>query len=311
MLITVTMLLAGLALLFVGGESLVRGAVALAARMRLSPFVIGLTVVGFETSTPELLVSVSAALKGSPDIAMGNVVGSNIANILLIVGVSAAIAPVALSLRPIARDLAVMTASTALLLLFAWLGMIDRWTGLAMFAALIGYLVWAIRAGAPADISSAGLPGKGEPLGTPATAGLLAGGLAGLMLGATWLVDSATQIARAVGLSEAVIGLTIVAVGTSLPELATSIIAAFRKQGEVALGNVIGSNIFNVLAILGATATIAPLTVADSFAAFDAPIALAATLALVAVIAFAKGLWRWTGAAFLIAYVAYIAALTV
>lgn len=272
------MLLGGLAGLFFGGESLVRGSVGVARKLSMSSLLIGLTVVGFGTSTPELLVSMDAALRGVPDIALGNVIGSNIANILLIVGVSAVVWPIAVSGGTLVRDTAVMLSAAIVLVPFFALGDLGRIAGGFMFAALIGYLVFAYRQSRSEPVSSTDLP---EAAPNVWLSGLwVVAGLAMLMVGAHYLVDGAVTIARNFGVSEAFIGLTIVAVGTSLPELATSLIAALKKQSEIAIGNIIGSNIFNVFGILGLTAVVSPIPVAGRFLMFDLPVMIAVSVGL-------------------------------
>lgn len=295
--------IAGLIGLFLGGEALVRGSVGIARRMAIPPLLIGLTVVGFGTSTPELLVSVQAALRDVPDIAIGNIVGSNIANILLIVGLTSLIWPIRVSGATLRRDTTVMVAAAvALVPLFA-MGEIGRPSGGLLILALAGYLAWAyIQPGAAIDDDG----DRSVPASILVSALWVLGGLAFLMFGARFLVDGSVSIARDFGVSEAFIGLTIVAVGTSLPELATSIIAAFRRQSEIAIGNIIGSNIFNVLGILGATALITPVPVADRFLTFDLPIMIAASLALTAVLLTRPVIGRAIGVGALIAYAAYI-----
>lgn len=295
--------IAGLIGLFFGGEALVRGSVGIARRMAIPPLLIGLTVVGFGTSTPELLVSVQAALRDVPDIAIGNIVGSNIANILLIVGLTSLIWPIRVSGATLRRDTTVMVAAAvALVPLFA-MGEIGRPSGGLLILALAGYLAWAyIQPGAAIDDDG----DRSVPASILVSALWVLGGLAFLMFGARFLVDGSVSIARDFGVSEAFIGLTIVAVGTSLPELATSIIAAFRRQSEIAIGNIIGSNIFNVLGILGATALITPVPVADRFLTFDLPIMIAASLALTAVLLTRPVIGRAIGVGALIAYAAYI-----
>lgn len=295
--------IAGLIGLFFGGEALVRGSVGIARRMAIPPLLIGLTVVGFGTSTPELLVSVQAALRDVPDIAIGNIVGSNIANILLIVGLTSLIWPIRVSGATLRRDTTVMVAAAvALVPLFA-MGEIGRPSGGLLILALAGYLAWAyIQPGAAIDDDG----DRSVPASILVSALWVLGGLAFLMFGARFLVDGSVSIARDFGVSEAFIGLTIVAVGTSLPELATSIIAAFRRQSEIAIGNIIGSNIFNVLGILGATALITPVPVADRFLTFDLPIMIAASLALTAVLLTRSVIGRAIGVGALIAYAAYI-----
>jgi cation:H+ antiporter len=300
-------ILIGLAGLFFGGEALVRGAVAIAERMGISKLVIGLTIVGFGTSMPELLVSMNAALAGSADIALGNVVGSNIANILLILGVSALVYPISNWDANVRRDALVALAVAVLTLILVQLDVIGRIAGLMMVGAL-GLYLWSIFAKeklAPSQITDESDPHRQPGLSPIVAGGAVVLGLILLVTGADFLVDGATNIARALGISEAVIGLTIVAVGTSLPELATSVSAALRKQSDVALGNVVGSNIFNILGILGLTAFVHPVGVGPSFASFDAPVMLAATLLLAALLFFAKVIDRRIGAAMVAAYVAY------
>lgn len=297
------MFLAGLAGLFFGGEYLVRGASVLARKFGLSPMVIGLTVVGFGTSAPELLVSVQAALAGEPGIAIGNVMGSNIANILLILGVSAVIAPLVIPARRLWRDLAIMLVASAALWPVLADGAVTRVDGMLLVAGLVGFLALALLTGGnPEDVEVS----ADEPA-WKAWAQTL-GGLVVLVIGARLLVTSASEIARGFGISEAVIGLTVVAVGTSLPELATSAIAALRRQTDIAVGNVVGSNIFNILGILGATALIAPIdTVDQRFLAVDFPWVMGTAVG-VAVVALALGrLPRWMGMALLVVYAGYVA----
>lgn len=300
----------GMGLLFGGGEFLVRGAVGLARRFGVSELVIGLTIVGFATSTPELLVSIKAALRGVPEIAIGNVVGSNIANILLIGGFTALLAsrvPIESGIR---RELRIMLGASVLLLGASAWGAIPRLAGLALFLLLALYLAMhfhtARQTHAAIDLRRPDMAGA-----APAWRSLLAlmAGLVMLAVGAGWLVDGASSIARLVGVSEAVIGLTVVALGTSLPELATSIVAAWRGRSEVAVGNVIGSNIFNILGILGVTAMIEPLDIASRFLWFDVPLMLAISILFSAAIVVRNGLGRRSGAVMLSAYLAYTAAL--
>lgn len=272
------MLLGGLAGLFFGGESLVRGSVGIARKLSMSSLLIGLTVVGFGTSTPELLVSMDAALRGVPDIALGNVIGSNIANILLIVGVSAVVWPIAVSGSTLVRDTAVMLAAAFVLVPFFALGDLGRVAGGFMFAALIGYLVFAYRQSRSEPASSADLPEAVSNVWLSIV--WVVAGLAMLMVGAHYLVEGAVTIAHTFGVSEAFIGLTIVAVGTSLPELATSLIAALKKQSEIAIGNIVGSNIFNIFGILGLTAVVSPIPVAGRFLTFDLPVMIAVSIGL-------------------------------
>ncbi|ADZ69882.1 calcium/sodium antiporter [Polymorphum gilvum] len=305
MLAETAFLVLGLVLLFAGGEGLVRGAVSLAARLGMPPLIIGLTVVGFGTSMPELVVSVKAAFQSSPDIAVGNVVGSNTANILLILGAAALISPIPTAIPGIRRDLAVMLAAALVMLALGLLGHVGRGTGLVMAATLalyVGYAAWSARTDHTGEDAAhaAVLPLWKE------LAALLAG-LVALVAGADFLVGSASAIARSLGISEAVIGLTVVAVGTSLPELATSVVAAFRRHSEIAIGNVVGSNVFNVLGILGVAAALHPLHIAPQMARFDIPLMLAVSLGLVGLLLALGRLSRPVGAGFLASYGAYCA----
>lgn len=301
MMLDVVYLVFGLALLFAGGEALVRGAAAISVRLGVPPMIIGLTVVGFGTSMPELLVSVQAALKGSSDIAVGNVVGSNIANILLILGIAAIIFPITTAISSVKRDLVVMLAAAALMFVLPMFGILSRVTGSLMVAALIAYLIYA----AMSCDREEGCEDSPQQGSMPKNLAFVAAGLVALVFGADFLIDGATSIATVLGVSEAVIGLTIVAVGTSLPELAASAIAAFRRHSEIAIGNVIGSNIFNILGILGATAIIQPVAISPAIATFDIPVMIGVSLALVLLMVFTRSLNRIVGAAFVATYVLY------
>ena len=291
----------GLVALFAGGEILVRGSVSLATRLRWSPLLIGLTVVGFGTSAPEFVVSFDAALRDAPEIALGNVVGSNIANVLLILGLTASIWPLRGAGFRLRRDLVVMVAAGAALVPAVFLGGIGRSYGLALLAGLVLFLVLAARhRGHVASEPSSAVPGL-----LPASLKVLVG-LAALVVGARFLVDGSVALARSAGVSEAFIGVSIVAVGTSLPELATSLVAAYRGRPAIALGNVVGSNVFNVLGILGATAAVAPVPLASRFAHIDLPVMIAASIALTAMAWRKPAIGRGAGLAMLVAYVAYL-----
>lgn len=296
----------GLVALFLGGEYLVRGASNIARHFNLSPMVIGLTIVGFGTSAPELLVSLQAALAGQPAIAIGNVLGSNIANILLILGVSAVIAPLLIPLRKVWRDIGMVLVATAALWVMLLDGTISRLDGVILLIGLAVFMTMAFVLGKEEPDLDAVPPAK-------MSVALLqtVGGLIVLVIGARLLVDSATEIARTFGVSEAVIGLTVVAIGTSLPELATSVIAALRKQTEIAVGNVIGSNIFNIFSILGITSLIMPIPADPRFAQTDMPW-VAGTAILLAVFAVVlKGIPRLAGAALLAIYAGYVALMVI
>jgi cation:H+ antiporter len=305
-------LFAGLVLLLAGGEALVRGSVSVASRLGVSRLLIGLTLVGFGTSMPELVASLQAALAGAPGIAVGNIVGSNIANILLILGVSALILPIPVAQAAFRRDGSVLALVSLAMLAVVLAGTLSRSAGVILLVLLIAYTVGtylAERRGGPASAVHDGEADLVDIPGLSLAAGLAlsVAGIAGVVYGAGLLVDAAVQIASAAGLSEAVIGLTLVAIGTSLPELVTSVTAALRRQGELAFGNVIGSNIFNILGIGGVTALVAPIPVPPQIAGLDIWVMLAATLAMsVAAITGAR-ISRREGGAFLLAYAAYLA----
>lgn len=294
---------AGLLCLFLGGEALVRGSVGIAQRLAISPLLIGLTVVGFGTSMPELLVSIEAAWRGVPDIAVGNIVGSNIANIALIMGITALVWPIRVSGATLRRDTGVMVLAAFALVPIFWAGEIGRPAGVMLLAGLISYLVWAYLR--PGDMAQDDTLSAEKPKALISALWVIAGFVA-LLFGARFLVDGAVSIARDAGLSEAFIGLTIVAVGTSLPELATSVVAAFRRQSEIAIGNVIGSNIFNVFGILGVTAVIQPIPVAGRFISFDLPVMITLSLVITALLLTRPVIGRVTGIVFLIGYAAYV-----
>jgi cation:H+ antiporter len=290
----------GLAMLFFGGEGLVRGASSVARHFNLSPMVIGLTIVGFGTSAPELLVSLQAALEGKPEIAIGNIVGSNIANILLILGISAVIAPLVIPARRMWRDLAFMLAATFILWGMLLGSEITRTYGAILFLGLLVFLASTFFFGKVE-------PEENQPEENQLKAwGYTIGGLIVLVIGARLLVDSAVEIATTFGISEAVIGLTIVAVGTSLPELATSVIAAYRRHTEIAVGNIVGSNVFNIFGILGITALVAPIPADARFAAIDMPWAAATAVGLTVLAFLLNGLPRIAGFLLLAAYGGYL-----
>ncbi|WP_205007879.1 calcium/sodium antiporter [Sphingosinithalassobacter portus] len=308
------LLLGGAALLALGGELLVRGSVALAARLGVSPLLAGLTIVAFGTSAPELVTSVIAALAGSPDIAIGNVVGSNMANILLIVGATALLMPIAVDRLAYRRDAFMLVVATgATVAVMVSLGRVDRLIGAGFLALLAVHILWAYfgerrRTATPPDSGEAATAAPDYAVVPALLLAIL--GMAATVGGARLLVDGAIELAREFGMSEAVIGLTIVAVGTSLPELVTSVVAALRKHSEVALGNVIGSSLFNLLGILGVTALVQPLSVPASMIRFDGWALAAATLLLVALLLLVRRIGRKIGLAMLLAYAGYIALLS-
>ncbi|MBK1668057.1 sodium:calcium antiporter [Rhodovibrio sodomensis] len=309
-------LIVGLVALIAGGELLVRGTVAAATRLGVSPMIIGVTLVGFGTSTPELVTSIQAALDGVPGIAVGNVIGSNIANVLLILGVAAVLAPVAVKPNAVRRDTWVMLATgAAAALALLGLGGIGRAVGVVFVIALAVYIVWTYRLdkrdGASAELhaqEAAQVPATGMAL--PVALVTAVAGLGLTLLGAGWLVDGAVWMARAAGVSEGVIGLTVVAVGTSLPELTAAVVAALRGHSDVAFGNVVGSNIYNVLGILGVTGLVTPLALPADIAWTDLGLMIAASAALLPVALSGRRISRPEGAAFLALYAGYIGYLT-
>ena len=265
------LVLGGLALLIFGGEGLVRGSVSVARKMNISELVIGLTLVGFGTSMPEMVTSLRAIESGAVGISIGNVIGSNVANILLVLGLAALIRPILTNPRALQRDAAVVVAATAAVCALIYFDAFSRVTGFLMLFALVAYIAFSLWADQKGDTPAAEMHAEESEL-VAAEFGVIKGlviaviGLAGIIYGASLLVDGAVGIARAIGVSEAVIGMSIVAIGTSLPELATSVIAATRGRADVALGNVIGSNIFNILGILGVTALVHPFSVMQNHA---------------------------------------------
>lgn len=307
--------LVGFVLLFGGGEWLVRGAVAVSRRFGLSPLLIGMTVVAWCTSAPELVVSMGAALDGRSDIAIGNVVGSNIFNVLGVLGAAALIAPIVIKTSELKRDTAVMLVSSIALALVAWTGEIGRLAGTALVAAVISYVWISYRS----ELRNNALPSaelhvhESEEIEAPSSVwvgvGYLAAGLVALVIGSRFLITGATDIARVLGVSEAVIGLTLVAVGTSLPELATSVVAAVRKHSDVAVGNVVGSNIFNILGILGITSLVRPIGVAEQIATIDVWVMVAVAVALTPFLLVTGRIGRRAGAVALALYVAYVVVL--
>lgn len=311
----VLLMLAGLALLAVGGEVLVRGAVGAARALGVSPLLIGLTLVGFGTSTPELVTSLQAAAKGSPGLAVGNIVGSNIANILLILGLAALLRPVSFDPRAFARDGLVLALATLACLGVALYGRLTPAIGIGFLVALATYIVvsWLQeRRSPPGDPEATRLEAEAAAA-APARPRVLPGlalAVAGIVLtivGARLLVDGAIDVARASGVSETVIGLTIVAVGTSLPELVASLAAALRGRSDVAFGNVVGSNIYNILGILGVTAVLQPLRVPPEIARVDIWVMVAATTLVLAQRNFRLG--RREGLVLLLCYGLYVTVL--
>lgn len=301
-------ILLGSALLYYGAEGLVRGSSSLAGRIGISPLIAGLTVVAFGTSAPELSVSLSSALGGLPDIALGNVIGSNIFNIAVILGLSALIQPLKIHLNVIRRDIPVLCLSAGLVFGLMVLGYFPRVAGIALLFALLVYLTFTIRSAK--NIQEADRESLLE-VPPPLTKywltdlAVLLTGLGILVLGSRLFVQGATGLAKMLGVSDAIIGLTVVAAGTSLPELATSVVATLRRQSDIAIGNVVGSNIFNVLCILGATLTVSPIH-NSGVGLRDGITMLLLSLLLLPFSLTGKRISRMEGALFLVSYVIYL-----
>jgi cation:H+ antiporter len=314
-LTTIGLLVLGLILLVVSAEWLVKGASRLAAVCGISPLVIGLTVVAFGTSAPELAVSVMSAFKGQADLALGNVVGSNIFNVLFILGVAALVTPLIVAQQLVRLDVPVMIVASGLMLVLGLDGNISRLDGALLFAGGVGYTWFLIRQSRRETSEAVKLEyaqefggAKEKPSHWAVNVGLILVGVGGLVIGSKFLVDGAVQIAKHFGVSELIIGLTIVAAGTSLPEVATSVVAAFRGERDIAVGNVVGSNIFNILSVLGLASVVAPagINVARSALVFDIPVMIAIAVACLPVFFADYQISRLNGAAFLGFYVAYV-----
>lgn len=304
----------GLVILVGAGDALVRGAVALSLQFGIPTIIISATVVAIGTSAPELLISVQAALEGAPGIALGNVVGSNIANVLLVLGIPALIVPIAGCGQDAHRNLYLMLGATVLFSAMVLGGTIFWWGGLALVSVAV-IMVWdsvrvarAIRAGPDFEVPDelAELGDVDPDMARWKVLLLIAVGIVGLPIGAQLLIDGARAIALDFGISEAAIGLTVVAVGTSLPELATTVMAALRRHADVAIGNVIGSNIFNITAVIGAAALAAPLAVPEEIASRDLWVMIGASIVLTAFVLMCRRIGRRAGGAFLLLYGIYI-----
>ena len=300
-------LILGLVILLFGGDALVKGAVNLALRLGIPALVVGLTVVAFGTSAPELLVSVNAALAGQPGIAVGNVVGSNIVNILLILGLPLLLTTIHSSQLDTRRSYVIMLLTAIGFTALAFTGPLTWWHGLILLGGLAlmlwdNYRISMAHRQATADDE---VEGADESMGWLKIVVFIIGGLIGLAVGARFLVDSAVNIATAWGVSETVIGLTLVAIGTSMPELVTSIIAAIRKQADVAMGNVIGSNTFNILGILGVTSLVADVPVDPAILRFDNFFMIAVSLLLIPFVFGKRDMGRLAGLTFVGIYIAY------
>lgn len=313
---SIFLILGGLIVLVLGGELLVRGASRLAALAGVSPLIIGLTVVAFGTSAPELAVSVKASFGGQADIAVGNVVGSSIFNILFILGISAIISPLVVSSQLVRIDVPIMIIASIAAWLFSMDGYLSTLEGSILFLGLIGYLGWSIYQSQKENVyvqEEFNQEFSEQPKKTLAgicwEGCLIVVGLVFLTYGAQWLVTGSSNIARSLGMSELLIGLTIVAVGTSLPEVATSIMASVRGERDIAVGNVVGSNIFNVMSVMGLSAIVSPtgIAISESALRLDMPIMIAACIACLPIFYIGHRIERWDGIVFFGYYIAYTA----
>jgi len=304
----------GVGVLYFGAEWLVRGASRLAASLGVSPIVVGLTVVSMGTSAPELVISVVASLGGSPDLAVGNVMGSNLANVGLVLGISAILRPLRVSTKIVTREVGVMVLITALLLPIIWDLHIDRFEGALLVTMLVLYLTYVYRSSKKEDPEESGeyAEHRKETDGLSSRAlardiGFICLGVTGLVLGAFVITESALALAEAMGVSELVIGLTLVSVGTSLPELATCAVAALRDEADIAVGNILGSNIFNITFVLGITSIVSPLSFSSEVLRFEYLAVMAITVMMVLIVRHRLVIRRREGFALLGAYVFLLA----
>jgi cation:H+ antiporter len=298
----------GLVLLVAGGEGLVRGASAVARRLGMSPLVVGLTIVAVATSSPEFAVTTGAVLGGQPELAVGNVVGSNIANVLLILGLSALVLPLVARVRLVRIDVPVMVVMSVLLLVLSLDGGISRWDGVVLLVLFVAHMGWSVLTGRGDVDDDDGTADSDPPLGMGRALLFILVGVGLLVLGSQWLVDGASSIASALGLSDLVIGLTVVAVGTSLPELAASLIAVRKGERDLAIGNVVGSNIANIGLILGLPSIIASggIPVPSAAIALDIPLMVAVAVALLPIAFTGFVIKRWEGGLFIALYLSYV-----
>ncbi|MCC5970742.1 MAG: calcium/sodium antiporter [Pararhodobacter sp.] len=308
MLLDIVMIVGGLVALVLAGDALVKGAVNLSLRLGIPALIVGLTVVAFGTSAPELIVSVQAILSGVPALALGNVVGSNIANILLVLGIPALIAAIPVA-RDLTRDYMIMIAASVLFIALAFTGEFGRWQALVLLAGLVLMLTDCYLRARKQRVATQELEGADEGMPGTRIAGFLAIGIVGLPVGAHFLVEGSVGVATVLGVSEAIIGLTLVAIGTSLPELATTVAAAFRRQAGVALGNVLGSNVFNLLGIIGVAGLVGTIPVPLEMLQIDLWVMLASSLLLGGFIWLRRDIGRVWGAVLLFLYVAYVISL--
>ena len=312
---TYLFLILGLATLIVGGEFLVNGAVGIAKKFHISTLVIGMTVISFGTSAPELIVSIKAALSGSPEISMGNVIGSNIANIALVLGITVMIFPIVVDRNSKILDWPMMMGASILFYVFAlFFGdgyLIERWEGIVLVVLLLTFIYFLISSSRKKTKKAlieekSSIDDEADKVNIPKAIGSLLIGLVGLYFGAEWLLDSAITLATEFGMSKATIGITIIAFGTSVPELVTSAVAALKKETDISIGNLIGSNIFNIMAVIGITAIVKPIPVTEAVIGYDMIWMLAIALGLLPLMLIGKKLGRLKGVMLFGTYVVYI-----
>jgi len=312
----ILLLVAGLLTLIVGGEFLVKGAVGIAKKAHISPLVIGMTVISFGTSAPELVVSIKAALTGSPAIAIGNVVGSNIANIGMVLGITVLIFPIIVDRNSKVLDWPMMMFASILFFLFSYDNIITFWEGFILFAILVGFTTYLITSSRKKTKKALAeeeelIEKEAKSVHSLVSIGFILLGLVGLFFGAGWLLKGAVNTASSLGMSKSVIGVTIVAFATSVPELVTSAVAAFKKETDISIGNLIGSNLFNIMAVIGITAMVKPIPVEQAVINSDFIWMLAIAAALLPLMLIGKKLGRLKGFLLLGSYIAYIAILII
>ena len=313
MILDIVLIVIGVALVLTGADRLTEGASALARRMNVPEIIIGLTIVAAGTSAPELFVSLVSALKGTPDMAVGNVVGSNTMNAMLIVGCAAMVAPMVISRSTVKKDIPFAVGASVLLMLLSLNNYLGRWDGIILLLGFASFMVYTLMQAKKGEAAPVADDSQQDADSTPSSKGgnpwlsalWVVAGLAMLVIGSNLFVDSASSVAYSLGISEGVVGLTVVAGGTSLPELATSVVAARKGQSAIAIGNVIGSNVFNILMILGLTATISPLAI-EGITTLDMAVMLV-SVALVWFFSFTRyTVERWEGGLLVAGYLVYI-----
>ena len=316
LLLPIGLLIIGLVILIIAGDIMVRGAAALARHWGIPSLIVGLTIVAFGTSAPELVVGVQAVLSGAGELASGNVVGSNVANVLLALGIPALIMAIPTNMSGVGRNSLVAVFATVLFIGLAFLGNpLARWQGAILFAGIVIYLVWMFRLAKSGvddpileEMTEIDEGEDGLPTNTWLSAFYVVAGIVGLVLGGNLIVDNAVSIASTIGISETIIGLTIVAIGTSLPEIATVVVASYRGHSEVAIGNVLGSNVFNIFAVMGASALAGPVLIDPKMFVFDFWVMLVAIIALLIFVMTRQPIGKKAGAAFVVAYILYMLA---